>query len=107
MIASRTSSAPMARPRRRSEPVARTSAEPDARIDHAVEEIDGEVARDDEKGAEEHGPHDHGDVEAQDGVERQASETGPVKDRLRQDDAVQERREIEADHGEERQARVA
>ena len=65
------------------------------------------LVNDDQAGAQEHGAHDDRDVEREHGVEGEPAEPRPVEDGLGQHDAVHERGEVEADHGQERQRRVA
>src|SRR5271156_6252053 len=73
-----------------------TLAQPDARIEPRVEQVNDEIGDDDQGGGEQDGAHHQRDIEIEDGFEREAAEAGPVEDGLGEDDAGEQTGEVEA-----------
>src|SRR3989454_3599554 len=79
----------------------------DSGVDDDLEDVDGEVRRDDADRPEEHGPEDQWHVRGDDRIDGQLADPGPAEDSLDHDHAAEEEAEVEPDLAEHRPERVA
>src|SRR5262249_50532416 len=79
----------------------------DPRIDKADDQVDEQVHPDDEQRQEHHGALDHREVLVTDRLDRERGHARPREDRLGDDGAAQELAELQAQHGDHGNARVA
>ncbi len=79
----------------------------DGRVDEAVEHVHHQVDEDELQREKQHQRLDDGVVAHGHGVHQQAAEAGPVEDRLHHDRAAQQKAELQAHHGDDRDERVA
>src|SRR5688572_14731804 len=80
---------------------------PDARVDEAVEKVDGEVHQHDDAGDDQQAPLDHRIIAAEDGIDHPFADPRPRKDSLRQDRAGEQHADLQADRRDDRYERVA
>src|SRR5689334_22227395 len=84
-----------------------TSAQADARVDDAVEDVHDQVGDDDERGGDEDQRHDHGQVRLDDSLDGHAAEAVQPEHRLGDDRAAEEATEVETGGGHDRGERGA
>src|SRR5262245_20683276 len=80
---------------------------PDPRIDEPDDQIDHEVHPDDQECQEHHGALDHREVLVADRLDRERGHARPCEDGLGDDGPAQELAELQAQHRDHRNARVA
>src|SRR5689334_12045316 len=76
-----------------------SSAQPHARVDDAVQQVDDQVHDDDEAGGEQGHAQDHRQVAGANRAEREVAEAAQVVDRLGEDGAAEECAEVQAEDG--------
>src|SRR3954447_16734015 len=78
------------------------SAQPHARVDDAVQQVDDQVHEDDEERGKQGDTEDHRQVIGADAVQRQLAQTVQVVDGLGEDRPAEQRAEVEAEDGDQR-----